>query len=512
MLPSDFSQLVVYFTLYSFVGWLCESIWCSVAAKKWVNRGFLNGPFCPIYGFGGLLILLVSDPLIQYPPLVFLAAALAVSLLEYFTGWLLESLFQMRWWDYSNRRFNLKGRVCLRNSLLFGVMGLGVTYLLHPNLSKVVNRIPPDWLRLVSTLLVAVFIFDLLHTLLHITRLKERMAGLRDFLSTLDHYNKEYDWYERKDLGSSFEHLRGLLIKDQDNPKSAELLGQLDELDTWWSGVSRVKENRATRRLLRAFPSLKLQDWEEEVEMLRDNWQKRGDSFVTRLKSFCKEGWDSIWQQTKLTYREITASRIVWVFFIGCVIGYVVETIYCVLVTGSIESRQGMVYGPFSQVYGMGAVLLLLALMPFAKKNNFWLFLGGAVVGGLFEALCSLVQEVMFGTVSWQYAEGIPLLGGRTSVLYMFFWGVLGVVYMRFIYPAIGGLFDRLARRQQRFFAVIIAVLLGTDLLLSGLAVLRWVERDAGHPPSNTISRILDDRFPDERMKEIYPNMEIVPD
>lgn len=511
MFSFDFSQMVLYFTLYSFVGWVCESIWCSVEAKKWVNRGFLSGPFCPIYGFGGLIILIVTEPLIQYPPLVFLAATLAASLLEYFTGWLLEALFQMRWWDYSHRRFNIKGRVCLGNSLLFGVMGIGVTYFLHPLVRRLIERIPSDWMRLIATLLVAVFVFDLLRTLVNITRLKERIAGVRDFFNTLDGYNKAHDWYDKKDISGSFSRLRDLLSDDAENPDAQELLLQLNALDGWWSGVVRARQSRAPRRILRAFPTLKLQDWQREVDLLRESWKGRGENFFQRLGHLCQELWKTAKASIKLAYREITVSRLVWVFFIGCLVGYIVETLFCLVVTGSIESRQGMVYGPFSQVYGMGAVLLLLALTPLSKKGNGWLFFGSAVIGGLFEALCSLAQEAIFGTKSWHYeSQHIALFGGRTSVMYMLFWGILGVLYMRGIYPPIGRLFDRLTRRQQRFFAALVAVLLGLDLLLSGLAVNRWVERDKGQPPSNAVDQLMDDRFPDERMKEIYPNMTFV--
>lgn len=409
---------------------------------------------------------------------------------------------------YSHRRFNIKGRVCLGNSLLFGVMGIGVTYFLHPLVRGLIERIPSDWLRLVATLVVAVFVFDLLHTLVNITRLKERIAGLRDFLNTLDSYNKAHDWYDKKDIPGSFAQLRKMLSDDTENPSAPELLGQLNDLDKWWTGVVTARQTKASRRILRAFPTLKVRDWQQEVEILRENWQGRGDGFFQRLSSLCREIWKGIRADIKLAYRDISASRLVWVFFIGCLIGYVVETLFCLVTTGSIESRQGMVYGPFSQVYGMGAVLLLLALTPLSKKNNAWLFFGSAIVGGLFEALCSVVQEAVFGTVSWHYeSQHIALFGGRTSVMYMLFWGILGVLYMRGIYPPIGRLFDRLARRQQRFFAAVVAIVLGLDLLLSGLAVTRWVERDKGQPPSSSIGRLMDEHFPDERMKEIYPNM-----
>ena len=120
-------EIAMYFFLYAFLGWCCEVIYATLKTGKFVNRGFLNGPVCPIYGTGVVLLLLALTPLRDYAWAVFLAAALICSALELITGFVLEKLFHKKWWDYSDRHFNLCGYICLEMSLLWGVAALAVS-------------------------------------------------------------------------------------------------------------------------------------------------------------------------------------------------------------------------------------------------------------------------------------------------------------------------------------------------------------------------------------------------
>ena len=119
-MPYSLTDMALYFFMYSFCGWLMETALCSFQEKRFVNRGFLNGPFCPIYGCGIVLILIFLlpvrdgiDKLWVAVPVIFAAGAFLASVVEYFTSWLMEKLFHARWWDYSHFRFNLNGRICL---------------------------------------------------------------------------------------------------------------------------------------------------------------------------------------------------------------------------------------------------------------------------------------------------------------------------------------------------------------------------------------------------------------
>lgn len=132
--------MIVYFAIYSFIGWLYESIICSlIKYGRVVNRGFLVGPYCPIYGYGALLtILLVKSNNIL---LIFTVSILISTGLEYITAYFLEKVFLRKWWDYSHFKFNLHGRVCLYASLIFGVANVLLVMIIHPYISHVVTGI-----------------------------------------------------------------------------------------------------------------------------------------------------------------------------------------------------------------------------------------------------------------------------------------------------------------------------------------------------------------------------------
>lgn len=206
---------------------------------------------------------------------------------------------------------------------------------------------------------------------------------------------------------------------------------------------------------------------------------------------------------------HITMYKMAWLFIIGCVIGFLLESVVCLVNKGYIESRRGVIYGPFNQVYGFGAVALVLALSPLMNKSIGKLFLGSAVVGGAFEFFCSWIQEHMFGTVSWNYTGEFLSIGGRTSLKFMFFWGILGVILIRFLYPKISRGIDRIPRKFGAFAMRGLAVFMAVNMLISLVAVGRWQERGRGVAAETQVEEALDELYPDERMKEVYPNMVI---
>lgn len=127
--------------------------------------------------------------------------------------------------------------------------------------------------------------------------------------------------------------------------------------------------------------------------------------------------------------------KLVWVFLISALLGDIIETFYCGLVNGQWMNRSSMLYGPFSFVWGIGAVVLTVALQGLAEKNDRFVFLAGFVIGGVYEYMCSVFTELVFGTVFWDYSD-MPLnIGGRTNVLFCFFWGVLAMVWIKIVFP-----------------------------------------------------------------------------
>lgn len=133
--------LFLWFLFYSFAGWVYESILVSVSERRLVNRGFLNGPICPIYGCGAVLaIVLLHD--LHNPFAVFLISSIGACMLEYVTSWGMEKLFHARWWDYSHRRFNIQGRICLLGAIVFGLLGVLITDVIQPEVNRITQMIP----------------------------------------------------------------------------------------------------------------------------------------------------------------------------------------------------------------------------------------------------------------------------------------------------------------------------------------------------------------------------------
>lgn len=137
--------LILFFFFYSFVGWVMETCYCSVLQRKYVARGFLYGPICPIYGVGVLMMILFFKPLTGNPVLFYITAVVVMSAWEYFVGWLLETTTHVKYWDYSHVRFNLQGRICLPISLTWGVLSYVVIFWIHPHTEALLAQIAP-WL------------------------------------------------------------------------------------------------------------------------------------------------------------------------------------------------------------------------------------------------------------------------------------------------------------------------------------------------------------------------------
>lgn len=495
---SGFSETFLYFIIYSFVGWVCECVFCTVIQKQTVNRGMLKGPYCPIYGLGALFVLPVATPLREYPLLVFLAAMLVTSALEYFASWLLEKLFHMRWWDYTGQRFQLNGRICLPLALAFGAMGWVLTYAIHPVIARVVSMIPYSVRTVASNALIAVFLLDLVATVGQIMGVSQRLQELQNLLMELKTLDEQYTWLDRKDWKGSLVRLRSL-CEQQESAASGEVMKRLE-------GIESI--GRELQSFVKRHPTLDARKWREAVGIARGSVSGKIRARGQGARGFFGRAGAGVKTAGRSVAARFHYYDLFWVFFIAGVIGYLVETLFCLLTTGVIESRQGLLYGPFNQVYGFGAVLMVLLLEPLRQRSDRWLFFGGALLGGAFEVLCSLIQEAVFGSVSWDYREGaFPIAGGRTSLLFMFFWGVLGVWFIKGVYPRLGRLVARIPKKQGIPLTAVWTVLICVNMILSGAAVRRWSERAAGQPPENCCEQFLDSAYPDEYMEGVYPNL-----
>lgn len=137
-----------------------EIIVCSIRAKKIVNRGFLIGPYCPIYGFGALSIIILLKKYMNDYVVFFVMSIIVCSALEYLTSFFMEKIFKARWWDYSNKNFNINGRICLINSIAFGVIATVIMYFVNPEINMIISKIPENTLEIISIILFIIFVVD----------------------------------------------------------------------------------------------------------------------------------------------------------------------------------------------------------------------------------------------------------------------------------------------------------------------------------------------------------------
>ena len=150
------------FLLYSFIGWCMEVILCSFLEKKLVNRGFLIGPICPIYGAGAVIITIALSGYKDDWIVVFCMAMILSGALEYFTSFAMEKIFHARWWDYSQNKFNINGRICLETMVPFGILGLAIIYLLNPFFYNLLGLIPQNILNIISIIMEILLLTDII--------------------------------------------------------------------------------------------------------------------------------------------------------------------------------------------------------------------------------------------------------------------------------------------------------------------------------------------------------------
>lgn len=271
---SNFLNLFLYFFIYSFGGWVCECIYCSIPAKKFINRGFLYGPYCPIYGFGALLVTLMLDEYLNNPILVFFLSMLLTSLLEYVTSYLMEKMFQKKWWDYSHYKFNINGRVCLLNSTLFGIMSLFVIYILHPEVSKLINLIPLHYQAGVSFILFALFAYDLFNTVKAQLRKNKDIAEIEDCLRELRQLFHEFSYDDELPLSVQ---LQAML----DTTDADERLRTVLERANAKIKAMQTHQPYTEHRLNKAFPnqvlSERVRNLHSIAEVIKKNIENRGE-------------------------------------------------------------------------------------------------------------------------------------------------------------------------------------------------------------------------------------------
>ncbi len=206
--------------------------------------------------------------------------------------------------------------------------------------------------------------------------------------------------------------------------------------------------------------------------------------------------------------RGMCFDKLVWVFLVSSFLGALIEMCYCRIAGGVWMNRSSVLYGPFSFVWGFGAVLLTVSLQRLAGKQDRYVFLAGFVIGGVYEYLCSVFTELLFGTVFWDYSD-MPLnIGGRTNVLYCIFWGLLAVFWIKVIYPPMSAGIEKLPPLLGKVTTWVVLLLMLCNGLLTACAMIRCTARQTDPAASNVIEVFFDTTYDDAYMKNRWPNME----
>lgn len=156
----DIRIYFLLFIIYAFMGWCMEVIGKLIELKRFINRGFLIGPLCPIYGCGAILITFLLQKYIKDPIALFIMAIVICGVLEYLTSYVMEKVFHARWWDYSQRKYNINGRVCLNTIIPFGLLGMFIMYISNPFFLNILNSLPQLWLNILFWIILSIFILD----------------------------------------------------------------------------------------------------------------------------------------------------------------------------------------------------------------------------------------------------------------------------------------------------------------------------------------------------------------
>jgi len=254
----------------------------------------------------------------------------------------------------------------------------------------------------------------------------------------------------------------------------------------------------------------------EHGELARENTLRIADKMsnaIWRRLQKTYPGIETMGDAKKANYvfgDGICFDKLVWVLLISSFLGALIEMCFCYLKGAGWMNRSSLLYGQFSIVWGFGAVVLTVVLQRLYNKPIWMIFLAGFVIGGTYEYTCSVLSELVFGTVFWDYSD-MPLnIGGRTNVQYCFYWGILAVVWLKVLYPAMEYIIEKIPPLSGKIVTwALVFVMLCNGVLTAG-AMIRYTERQTQPEPQTVIAEFFDQNYDDAWMEDRWPNMRIV--
>lgn len=284
---------IFYFFFYSALGWFIESCYCSVKPRKWVNRGFLTGPLCPIYGTGALTFLVLVSPVKNIPMsaeifgrnvnltpvVVFFVSLVLADVVEFTVSVIMEKLFHARWWDYSDRFLNIQGRICLRHSVYWGTAGVLFLYFVHPFIDRYIGRIPMNIIYVLLAVIFVIFLIDVANAVknaMDVRALMDKISAFRDIIS--GSFGNTVEEIISKSSNEIYEITEKLIERKAELDKQwTETKEKFEKL----SGDIRSAGKEGKNRMLNEFPMMKnfakeqLDSIEKKIEIIKNKYNKR---------------------------------------------------------------------------------------------------------------------------------------------------------------------------------------------------------------------------------------------
>ena len=421
-------ELLWLFFVYSFLGWVLETVTATLRQRKFSNRGLVNGPFCVMYGITAVLISVGLQELTGF--WLFLFSMVYATVIEWIGGHLIEKAFKERWWDYSDVKWNLDGYICFPTSFVWGILGFVIVTWGNALTWKVLSFLPSLLMHILLLVLMGVLTVDVMASYL-------------------------------------------LLLKK--GPYLEQWAAANEQLDKVSNHLSMLITQWIEKRIQKAYP---------KVKKIQEAERAAAQGVFAEGCSFYK---------------------LVLLFIIGSFLGDIIETIFCRITMGYWMSRSSLVWGPFSVIWGMALAFVTLFLYKYKDSSDSFLFIMGTLLGGAYEYLCSVLAEIVFGKVFWDYS-GLPFnLGGRINLLYCFFWGIAAVVWFKKVYPRLSGWIEKIPVRPGKIVTWILILFMVCNMAVSFVALVRYDQRAKGAKAENAVEQWVDTHYDDARMKKIYP-------
>lgn len=281
-MPQNFYELVWIFIIYAFIGWCTEVSYATLDTGKFVNRGFLNGPYCPIYGCGVVVVVAVLTPLKDNLLILFIGSFFLTSVLEFVTGFILEKVFHNKWWDYSDKPFNIKGYVCLKFSIYWGLACTFIMDAIHPMIYKAITLIPYILGVALLVIFMGIFVVDCCLTVSTILKFNKRLKIMDEMAGKIHRLSDE--------IGVNiYENVTGVIEKSEEFQENhAELIDKLSDtkegiMELPAAAKEKIMEKNA---VWKKNQEAKKKEWEELISEYNKMFAQKNNGFKRILNAF----------------------------------------------------------------------------------------------------------------------------------------------------------------------------------------------------------------------------------